>query len=55
VVGLVGAIAFILICYALLKRREKEQKDKKTVVEFLMPYGIAGGVACLLLAFTALF
>jgi membrane protease YdiL (CAAX protease family) len=55
VVGLVGAIAFILICYALLKRQEKVQKDKKTVVEFLMPYGIVGGVACLLLAFTALF
>lgn len=52
--GLVGLVAFSVICAMRLKNNEKEER-KETIKNFLFPYGIVGGVACVLLAVTSLF
>lgn len=52
--GIIGLIAFSVICYIKL-RKTAEEKNKGAVQEFLLPYGLVGGCACLALLILGLF
>lgn len=52
--GISGLIAFSLVCYIKLNKTTEEKK-KGAVKEFLLPYGLVGGGACLALLIFGLF
>lgn len=53
--GLSGLCAFTFICFAILGKRKTVAPVKGEIKEFLLPYGLIGGAACLALVVAGLF